>query len=172
MLRVPIVFSAFFLCYIVLAGEAKGEDVVMGGIAAALATVLVIAQRRTARFCFGWWLPPQKSLRLAAELGPQLWRVARCLLLALMCPRPAAAKGLPVSSAGEDAPNHYGAYLRQPYLQGADYADPREVSRNAWLTVLISILPQTFALRRDFEEALILHALPPREPSADAAWPL
>lgn len=166
MVRVLTLFASFFGCYIVLAGEAKAEDVGMGIAAAALATTLAVAQARTARFHFALWLPPRSALGLFTQVAPQLVDVARCLLIAISAPLS------PERGSSDGTSPHYGAYVRQPYAQSPNYAEPREVTRNAWLTLLISLLPQSFAVRRDFDRTLILHALPPRPPSSDAAWPL
>lgn len=166
MVRVLALFASFFVCYIVLAGEAKAEDVGMGLAAAALATSLAIAQTRTARFRFGYWLPPKRAFGVFAQVAPELVKVARCLFAAIVSPPLSTGRG----SSGQTPP-HYGAYVRQPYAQSPNYAEPREITRNAWLTLLISVLPQSFAVRRDFDHTLILHALPPRPPSSDEAWP-
>lgn len=163
-MRVLALFGGLFVCYLTLAGGMKAEDVGMGLAAAALATILATAQARTARFRFGFWLPPARTFRLAGDVAPQLVAVGRCLFAAIVAP--------PAQSTGASRSRHYGEYVRQPYAQDQRISDPRELTRNAWLTLLVSMLPRSFVIRRDFAQTLTLHALPPKAPSPDEYWPL
>ena len=143
---------ALFPLYLLLAGQASGQEVVAGALVATVAAGSAVLVRRLGSSVFGFryaWL--RRLARLAVLLAADLGRVGRFLAGALAAP----ARGAGI--------------VRQPFAEGGD--TPEDGARRGIVVLAASFTPNSFAIGIA-PKTLLLHRLVQQPSAADRRWPI